>query len=168
MSDEDHIPVTTHVDLDILPCLSEESNETVFKINWESATEADLKSFLKLTDQRFSNIELPVEALLCSDLNCNILAHRIKIETFYNDIINILIESSKHLCSKVNSSRNRPGWSDYVADIYDYSREARKLWLENGKPRQGFCLMNILKVRQDLNMLLGIYHVMRICYVRKL
>ena len=138
MSDEDHIPVTTHVDLDILPCLSEESNETVFKINWESATEADLKSFLKLTDQRFSNIELPVEALLCSDLNCNILAHRIKIETFYNDIINILIESSKHLCSKVNSSRNRPGWSDYVADIYDYSREARKLWLENGKPRQGF------------------------------
>ena len=42
------------------------------------------------------------------------------------------------MCSKKNNSRNRPGWSDYVAELYDYSRELRKLWLDNGKPRQGF------------------------------
>ena len=37
-----------------------------------------------------------------------------------------------------NTWGNRPGWSDYVAELYDYSREVRKLWLEAGKPRQGF------------------------------
>ena len=42
------------------------------------------------------------------------------------------------MCSAVNTSRNRPGWSDYVSELYDYSRETRKLWLENGKPRQGY------------------------------
>ena len=32
---------------------------------------------------------------------------------------------------------NKPGWSDYVSDMYKYSREMRQLWLDNGKPRQG-------------------------------
>ena len=32
---------------------------------------------------------------------------------------------------------NKPGWSDYVSDLYKFSRETYKLWLENGKPRQG-------------------------------
>ena len=25
----------------------------------------------------------------------------------------------------------------YVSDLYDFSRETRRMWLDNGKPRQG-------------------------------
>ena len=32
---------------------------------------------------------------------------------------------------------HRPGWSEYVSELYDTSRETRKLWLDHGKPRQG-------------------------------
>ena len=60
------------------------------------------------------------------------------INIFYNNIISILNESSTNLCSKSIASWNKPGWSEYVADLYDYSQETRKLWLENSKPRQGF------------------------------
>ena len=136
--DEDHLPVTIDFDVNILPCLTDSNNESVFKINWETVSEADLKYFFKLTDKEFSNIELPVDALVCTDLECHHDHHKVMIETLYNNIISILKDSSSHMCSMVNSSRNRPGWTDYVADLYKYSREARKLWVDNGKPRQGY------------------------------
>ena len=107
--DEDHLPVSTPIDINLLP------NSTDFnKINWDSTTDADLKSYLKLTDQKFSELELPMDALLCSDLNCQHVHHRNSIESFYNKIVCILGESSQHMCSKANASGNRPGWSYYV------------------------------------------------------
>ena len=145
ISDEDHIPVTTQFDINLLPCLTDTNNETYFKINWESASEVDIKTFLNLTEQKFSSIDIPIDALLCSDLECKHVYHKQLIETFYNNIINILSESSQHMCSGVNTSRNRPGWSDYVSDLYDYSRETRKVWLENGKPRQGHIFQEFLR-----------------------
>ena len=137
ISDEDHIPVTIHLDVNVLPCLTDTNNEPVFKINWETASETDLKYFFRLSDKEFSNIELPVDALLCTDLECHHDHHKAMIETLYNNIISILNDSSRHMCSMINTSRNRPGWTEYVADLYNYSREARKLWLEEDKPRQG-------------------------------
>ena len=32
---------------------------------------------------------------------------------------------------------NKPGWSDYVSDLYKYSKEMRLIWINNGKPRLG-------------------------------
>ena len=145
ISDEDHLPVTIKVDLNLLPNLTNCNNDSFFKINWESATETDLLYFYNLTDQSFADIKLPIDALLCIDLNCKHAEHIQKIDTFYNDIVSVLNDSSKHMSSKFNNSRNRPGWSDLVADLYDYSRETRKLWLENGKPRQGFIFKEFSK-----------------------
>ena len=35
------------------------------------------------------------------------------------------------------NDKNKPGWSDYVADLYKYTREIRQMWLESGASRQG-------------------------------
>ena len=32
----------------------------------------------------------------------------------------------------------KPGWSDYVAELYSTSRDVAKLWGNAGKPRQGY------------------------------
>ena len=105
----------------LLPSLSSTNNEPTFKINWEYATVDDLRKYLNLTDKKFSNIKLPVNALICGNLNCIHVHHRNMIEEFYNNITNVLYESSKHMCSCIGSSRNKPGWSEYVADLYEYS-----------------------------------------------
>ena len=136
--DEDHLPLSIHIDLNLLPSLSSTNNESTFKINWESATVDDLRKYLNLTDKKFSNIKLPVDAFTCGNLNCKDVHHKVMIEEFYNNITNVLYESSTHMCSRIGSSRNKPGWADYVADLYEYSRQIRSLWLDNGKPRQGF------------------------------
>ena len=32
---------------------------------------------------------------------------------------------------------NKPGWADYVSDVYKDSRDIGKMWRNAGKPRQG-------------------------------
>ena len=32
----------------------------------------------------------------------------------------------------------KPGWSDYVAELYSTFRDVAKLWRNAGKPRQGY------------------------------
>ena len=145
LTDEDHIPVTIHVNFELLPSLTNENNGSNFKINWNAATEIDLKKFLKLTDENFFKIEFLVEALCCTNFNCIDQSHINMINNFYNNIISILNESSTHISSKFKSSWNKPGWSEYVADLYDYFRETSKLWIEIGRPRQGFLFREYLK-----------------------
>ena len=118
--DEDHLPLSIHIDLNLLPSLSSTNNESTFKINWESATVDDLRKYLNLTDKKFSNIKLPVDAFTCGNLNCKDVHHKDIIEEFYKNITKVLYESSNYMCYRIGSSRNKPGWSDYVADLYDY------------------------------------------------
>ena len=35
------------------------------------------------------------------------------------------------------SYSNKPGWADYVSDLYKDSRDMGKMWCNAGKPRQG-------------------------------
>ena len=81
--------------------------------------------------------KIPVEAQCCNFLDCKDTFLIDLIKQFYNEIIESLNVSSPHLFKKKGNFKNKPGWSDYVADVYKYSCEVRRLWMENGKPRQG-------------------------------
>ena len=48
-----------------------------------------------------------------------------------------LYNSSDHIIPSDSNFTPRPGWNEYVADLYDFSRETRRTWLDHGKPRQG-------------------------------
>ena len=136
-TDEDHIPVFINVNVESLPEVTNLSNAISGNINCEALNEKDLKKYLNLTDKLFSQINIPVEALCCSNLNCKDSHHTDSSKAFYENIIKSLSDSSTHLYAGSKSYKNRPGWSDYVSDIYKYSPETRRMWLENGKPRQG-------------------------------
>ena len=45
--------------------------------------------------------------------------------------------SGDDLLQDTRNYTNKPGWSDYVSDLYDISRETYHIWVDNGKPRQG-------------------------------
>ena len=47
--------------------------------------------------------------------------------TFFNDIINCLNDSSKHMLSNSKNYKIKPGWTDYVSDIYKHTRELRSM-----------------------------------------
>ena len=92
---------------------------------------------MNLTDKHLSNVEIPTEAILCSNVNCNNVVHQEMLELFYNNIMKSLNVSSDHISNSNTKSLNKPGWTEYVSELYHYSREMRQAWIFKGKPRQG-------------------------------
>ena len=139
MSDEDHIPICMDINVSALPSLTYENNDCTANISWDKIKDHELRKYLNLTDIQFSNIHIPVDALICGDLHCNNNSHKLMLEDFFCNIIKCLNISSEQICNNNNNRKfvNKPGWSDHVSDLYKYSREIRQLWLDNGKPRQG-------------------------------
>ena len=75
--------------------------------------------------------------MCCNAISCENQILRDEFDTFFRDIVGVLQDSGEHIVAEQSKHQNRPGWSDYVADLYQFSRETFKLWQNNGKPRQG-------------------------------
>ena len=85
-----------------------------------------------------ASIELPVAALNCRNLNCSNKSHLQELEIFYNNILDALKKAGLHLtCNKSENYTQRPGWNDYVSDLYKYSKSCRRNWREANEPRHG-------------------------------
>ena len=144
-SDEDHIPISMSIKVESLPEYSQSTNGSSEKINWESADELSVKKYLNNTDKLLSEINIPVDAICCRDLRCQETAHRDRALQFYQDITSNLSKSSNHMLKGQKNYKNRPGWSDHVADLYKYTREIRQMWIENGSSRQGPLFHELLR-----------------------
>ena len=137
ITDEDHIPVSLSIQVDRLPKLSKVDNDFSGKVKWDCISDQNIKLYYDRSTVALGEVAIPVASLCCTDCNCNSQTHRDEIEKFYNSIIASIGCSSEHLQPKNNKYTPRPGWNEYVSDIYDFSREAHRMWLDNGKPRQG-------------------------------
>ena len=139
ISDEDHLPVRFTVNVSNMPTLTNATNDYTPKINWNDIPDNKLAEYHIATSKHLSNVTIPVEALCCSNTKCYDVSHRKYLETMYDDITNSLCCSSKQII-KSNKNKNhfhKPGWTDYVSDLYNFSRETYKIWTDKGKPRQG-------------------------------
>ena len=137
ISDEDHIPVMFSISVNNMPKLTNCNNSTTSKINWDCIPESKLIEYSNNTSTQFSKIKVPAEAICCSNSNCTDKSHMKELEGFYEYTLNCLIISSKNLINDTRKYTHKPGWSDYVSDLYEFSRETYSIWVENGKPRQG-------------------------------
>ena len=66
------------------------------------------------------------------------------------------------------SYSNKPGWADYVSDLYNESRDIGKMWCNAGKPRQGQIFEFIDNRSQDVNMPFVTSNVMKTPCVKNL
>ena len=147
-ADDNHIPFLVHIKVDNIPKVSNETNDVLPKINWENVKDSEIQRYYNNSDEMLSNIELPEEALSCKNLHCKNIEHRKDLSKLQNDINNSLTKSSKHLYS--NNTKNytqRPGWTDYVSELYDYSKTCRQIWLNENLPRQGIIHENYIRAR---------------------
>ena len=83
--------------------------------------------------------EIPAEPLNCRNLTCNNPEHIECITSFYNDILDSLLKAGLFITTyKSNCHVQLPGWTEYVSDLYDYSKTCHQSWLDANEPRQGF------------------------------
>ena len=81
-------------------------------------------------------------------MNCQNNQHKQELQNFYTDITGSLTKASTHLNKESsNNYTHRPGWTEYVSELYDYSKTCRQIWLDANIPRQGIIHENYVKSR---------------------
>ena len=138
ISDADHIPFSVHINHELVPELSHGKNSCTPKMRWDTLSPEAIRRYQNITEQKLSNMDIP-EAINCDDISCTNGDHVSCINDFYEDIIRCLVEAGDATIRDAGKKQNfvKPGWDDYVADLYKASKEAYKLWANSGKQRQG-------------------------------
>ena len=75
----------------------------------------------------------------CHDVTCDNPCHIEEVENFY-DVADLLIKAGNDAFLEKNMQSHpcgKPGWNQYVKDLYDQSREMFLAWKSSGMPREG-------------------------------
>ena len=138
LSDDDHIPLSVEINEADIPEIEAHVNNVDFKLNWEKLSSRECDHYLELTDVFLDTISIP-RAVYCTNINCEDVCHRTEINTFYEEIVACLTRASEEAFGQSASTNYvcKPGWNDYVKDLYDKSRQSYSLWNGAGKPRSG-------------------------------
>ena len=148
VSDEDHLPFVTHLNVDSIPQVTMETNDIVSRIHWSNIKDPELLKYYNDTGKTLGKIKLPTDALNCQNLECKNNLHMQVLSKFYSDITNSLTEASSHLnIDKEKNYVSRPGWTEYVSELYDYSKTCHQKWLDSNGSRQGIIHENYVKSR---------------------
>ena len=147
----DHFPLCIDINCDFTPIFSRtfvKQNRSICK--WNIARDDDKLKYSHRTNNLLSNIELPIEALLCRNANCISLLNT--IDCFYTRIINSL-KSAESDCIPSTpgapSSHIVPGWNDYVKEFHAAARNAFWWWNLNKRPRHGIIYHNMRTTRSQ-------------------
>ena len=86
---------------------------------------------------KIHEIHVPTEVIGCKNINCSDENHVHAVNKMY-DIVSSLLHAGEQITHKNKKKyTHKPGWAEYVDDLYDASRETRGMWMNAGKPRQG-------------------------------
>ena len=142
----DHRPTVLDLDYSLSPSVSEENqlHWSTSRANWQA--DSEITKYHQQTDELLHSIELG-DFIYCQDPDCRNETHLRTIEDLYNEVVKCLKCSSRP--TKQKNFKVVAGWTDYVKDWNDASRESFLLWVNAGKPRNGpvFQLMKRCKAR---------------------
>ena len=122
-------------------------------------TDKDVRKYCSITDKSLHDIYIPTKAVSCKNVHCsdeNHIGAMTAINKLYSDIVNSLTQpgeqrqysgslahprgmyyNGKEQIMQKKKYTHKPGWAEYVDNLYDTSREIRQMWINAGKPRQG-------------------------------
>jgi hypothetical protein len=116
------------------------NTETFIAYDWAKSDSSVVNLYADLLADRLDQIEVPISLRSCCHVRCNDQQHCADIDQYYSDVIQCIKHSVDHTIpvkSTCDNQFNVPGWSDYVQEKYDISREAFLDWVYCSRPRFG-------------------------------
>ena len=109
--------------------------------NWSSCNEKDVGVYFNKTQTFLADIDLPVEALLCNDVQCKLLDHKLSLDTLYDNIYQALYKAGVSCIPSTKCTKSShyivPAGMKFVRDSHTEARQAYIAWRDSGKPRTG-------------------------------
>ncbi len=115
------------------------------RFSWNKATQENIDMYREQLDYLLGNINIPTDAILCRNVLCKDIKHRVAINTLCSDILNCCIEAGTHtLPLRKYTKHSIAGWKEYVKPEKERSLFWHWIWLECGRPNHGH-VYNIMK-----------------------
>ena len=109
-------------------------------VSWDKASESDLVNYRNELSEKLKCIQLPIDALLCTNFQCSNLNHFQAVSSYAASISSACIDAAAatipRTCNKHTSGRI-PGWSEVIQPLRDKSLFWHRLWLDCDRPRTG-------------------------------
>lgn len=96
---------------------------------------ADFAQYKAVSDNLLSHINIPCEALLCTDGNC--VQHCQALDDYYSNLVNCLTEAANFVVPKVKSNVEKPWWSPDLTTLKRECQHITQIWRSCGCPRAG-------------------------------
>jgi len=96
------------------------------------------------------DVHLPVNTLVCHNINCSDTTHIASLYKFVDDISNTCLsaaDSTLPHTSRCGSEGRIPGWTEVVAPARDKSIMWHRIWVDCGRPRNGIVADIMRKTR---------------------
>ena len=91
--------------------------------------------------------------------------HKVALNQLYDDVVAAITMASQNSIHTPGVSRgndcNRPGWKEFVYDLYDIFRDAYFLWRDSGSPRQGMLFDMTNRTKPDLRVQCDLLKIMK-------
>ena len=138
----DHIPLilTLNIDIEFHKTYEREFNPSVA---WYKCNDMNIKQYQEKLDLLLLQIDPTHEAWKCRDFKCS--KHTEFIKETHSKIVTICKEASDKTLTHTSQSKDVkivPGWNEHVKEHADRALMWHNIWLNSGRPTQGY-LANI-------------------------
>ena len=138
LATSDHIPIAMVLNVDNVPKLVKHEDNSEVKIDWDKLSNDDVLKYCFRSDEFLRKVYLPMNAICCTNVNCDDSSHGASLCDMYNNIVRALLEASRCLFTHSRKAKNiKPGWNKFVASHHAECNAAHRAWVIAGRPRQG-------------------------------
>ena len=137
----DHLPLSfeLNVDVDYVNVVRAMRSAP----RWGDATEEHHEAYRDALDSELSTIEVPLEAVRCTDMLCNKQSHSDALKAYHNGLVEACLRAADQTipCTSAGGSSRRrgaiPGWNEHIRPLKDDALFWHYIWKENGRPQTG-------------------------------
>jgi exonuclease III len=130
----DHCPIIMKLNINIELITNTTVRCYKNRAQWNLATEDNIDHYKNVFHNLLSEIRLPLSALHCDDYVCK--KHGNDIENYCDSIILACLDATDR-CIPCTKKKVIAGWKDVAKPIRDEAIFWHRLWIDNGRPKQG-------------------------------
>ena len=137
-----HSPIFMKIELPPFKCNKPSSENETNNLqpknhapNWNKATKNEIDNFLNELESNLNSIKFS-EGLMCNDVHCNNVQHRVDITVYTLTLLEMIDFSTKNNIpsSSVPHEKKILGWKEFVQPYKDEANFYHAVWLSYGKP----------------------------------